>query len=76
MNIFLLATIACVVIYYGSRIGLTLYVSAKGIDLTQKGTKIEGFLPNLLAVGVLVGYLGMVVNGTLLAALTVKHYLL
>lgn len=51
MNIFLLATIACVVIYYGSRIGLTLYVSAKGIDLTQKGTKIEGFLPNLLAVG-------------------------
>lgn len=76
MNIFLVATLVCVVLYYGSRIALTLYVTSKGIDLTAKGTKIEGFFPNLFAVGVLVGYLGMVVNGTILAALTVKQFLL
>ena len=75
MQIFLLATIACLVLYYGSRIALTIYLSVTGLD-KKVGMTLTGFIPNALGVTLLIGYLGMIVSGTLLAALTVKHYLL
>lgn len=75
MNIFLLATLASIVLYYGSRVALTIYLTVTGLG-KKEGQILTGFLPNTIGVFLLIGYLGMIVNGTLLAALTVKNLFL
>jgi|GEM_PF-4151695 hypothetical protein len=75
MNIFLLATLASVVLYYGGRVALTLYVSALKIDLSKPGFVVTGVIPNLLAVLILLGFVGMWINSALLIAYLIKPYL-
>ncbi len=74
MNIFLLASLLSVVLYYGGRVVLTLYVSALKIDLSKPGVVLTGVIPNLLAAIILIGYVGMFVNSALLIASLLKLY--
>jgi len=70
---FFLATVISIVLYYSSRIALTIYLSRTGLDKIP-GVTLTGFFPNLLVVLLLVGYFGMIINGTLLAATFISQF--
>lgn len=75
MNIFLLATLISIVLYWLGRISITVYVSKLKIDLSKPGTVVTGIIPNLLAIIMMIGYLGMYINGTIYIAYTISQFL-
>ena len=75
MKLFFLATCISYVIYYLSRVGLTLAMFIRREHL-ENVKEIRGFFPNLFVVGIIIGYGTAIINLTIFLALVIKHYLL